>query len=94
MLLALAMLEGTPSAEALKGAGVTAASLNEAINTVRKGRVADNETAEESYEALKKYARDLTEAAATARSTRSSAATRKSAAPCRCCPAAPRTTRC
>lgn len=63
MLLALAMLEGTASAEALKGAGVTAASLNEAINTVRKGRVADNETAEESYEALKKYARDLTEAA-------------------------------
>jgi ATP-dependent Clp protease ATP-binding subunit ClpB len=63
MLLALALLEGTPSCEALKAAGVTAQSLNEAINTLRKGRVADSENAEQAYDALKKYARDLTEAA-------------------------------
>ncbi len=63
MLLALALLEGTPSAAALKSAGVTPQSLNEAINALRKGRVADSENAEQAYDALKKYARDLTEAA-------------------------------
>jgi ATP-dependent Clp protease ATP-binding subunit ClpB len=39
------------------------AKLNAAINDVRKGRTADTATAEEGYDALKKYARDLTEAA-------------------------------
>ncbi len=49
--------------KALQAAGVTPASLNGAINALRKGRTADNASAENSYDALKKYARDLTEAA-------------------------------
>ena len=63
LLLALAMAAGTPAAEALKAAGVTAQSLNSAINDLRKGRKADSATAENAYDALQKYARDLTEAA-------------------------------
>ena len=63
LLLALALAEGTPSAAALKDAGVTAQALNSAINDIRKGRSADSAGAEDSYEALAKYARDLTEAA-------------------------------
>ncbi|HYI68780.1 MAG TPA: ATP-dependent chaperone ClpB [Skermanella sp.] len=63
LLLALAMAEGSPSARILKEAGVTAQSLNQAINAIRKGRTADSASAEQGYDALKKYARDLTEAA-------------------------------
>ncbi len=63
LLLALTLAEGTPSAAALKDAGVTAQALNSAINDIRKGRSADSAGAEDSYEALAKYARDLTEAA-------------------------------
>ena len=47
----------------LKDAGVSAQGLNAAINDVRKGRTADSASAEDGYDALKKYARDLTEAA-------------------------------
>mgnify|MGYP001041618859 FL=1 len=63
MLLALAMAQGTDAARILKDAGVTAQNLNTAINDLRKGRTADSATAENQYDALKKYARDLTEAA-------------------------------
>jgi ATP-dependent Clp protease ATP-binding subunit ClpB len=63
LLLALALAKGTPSAEALAAAGVTPQSLNGAIEQIRKGRKATSESAEEGYEALKKYARDLTAAA-------------------------------
>jgi len=63
LLLALTLEEGTASAKALKQAGVTASNLNEAINDLRKGRTADSAGAEGNYDALKKYARDLTEAA-------------------------------
>ena len=63
LLLALAMATGTPSADVLKDAGVSAQALNAAIDEIRKGRAADSATAEESYDALKKFARDLTEAA-------------------------------
>ncbi len=63
ILLALAMAAGTPSAEALKEAGITAQSLNTAINNLRKGRKAESASAEDTYDALKRYARDLTEAA-------------------------------
>jgi ATP-dependent Clp protease ATP-binding subunit ClpB len=63
ILLALAMAAGTPAAAILKAAGVTPQSLNRAIEEVRKGRTAQSATAEEGYEALKKYARDLTAAA-------------------------------
>jgi ATP-dependent Clp protease ATP-binding subunit ClpB len=47
----------------LAQAGVTAQALNTAINELRKGRTADNASAENAYDALKKYARDLTQAA-------------------------------
>jgi len=63
LLLALAMAQGTPAASALQAANVNPQSLNGAIEAVRKGRTADSATAENSYDALKKYARDLTEAA-------------------------------
>ena len=61
LLVALAM-EGE-TAETLKKAGITPQSLNTAINDIRKGRTADNASAEQAYDALKRYARDLTEAA-------------------------------
>jgi ATP-dependent Clp protease ATP-binding subunit ClpB len=63
LLLALAMASGTPASEALAKAGVNAQGLNAAINDLRKGRTADSASAEDSYDALKKYARDLTAAA-------------------------------
>jgi ATP-dependent Clp protease ATP-binding subunit ClpB len=63
MLLALAVEKDTEAGRILAQAGVTAQGLNTAINALRKGRTADNATAENAYDALKKYARDLTEAA-------------------------------
>ncbi|HLH10490.1 MAG TPA: ATP-dependent chaperone ClpB [Methylovirgula sp.] len=63
LLLALAMEKGTESAKILERAGVSPQVLNAAINDLRKGRTADNPTAENAYDALKKYGRDLTEAA-------------------------------
>ncbi len=63
LLLALTMAAGTDSAAALKRAGVTPQSLNAAIESLRKGRTADSASAEQGYDALKKYTRDLTEAA-------------------------------
>jgi ATP-dependent Clp protease ATP-binding subunit ClpB len=62
MLLALALASG-PAAEILKQAGVTAQNLNKAISDIRKGRTADTASAEQAYEALKKYTRDFTEEA-------------------------------
>ena len=62
-LLALTMAAGTPSAKILKDAGVTPQGLNAAINDLRKGRSADSPTAENAYDALAKYARDLTQEA-------------------------------
>jgi ATP-dependent Clp protease ATP-binding subunit ClpB len=60
MLLALAMAKETPSGKALAAAGVTPQNFNAAIEQVRKGRTADSASAEDSYDALRKYARDLT----------------------------------
>ena len=60
LLLAIAGLAGDPAADALKAAGVTAKGLESAIAQLRQGRTADSQNAEEGYEALKKYARDLT----------------------------------
>ncbi len=62
LLQALAV-EPSEAANVLKKAGVTAQGLNQAINAIRKGRTADSASAEQGYDALKKYARDLTEAA-------------------------------
>ena len=63
LLLAIIVEGKSEAAKALKQAGVSAANLNTAINDLRKGRVADSASAENSYDALKKYARDLTEVA-------------------------------
>ncbi len=60
LLQAIAM-ENSDAAKALKAANVTPQGLNQAINDIRKGRTADSASAEQSYDALKKYARDLTE---------------------------------
>ncbi|MDO8352114.1 MAG: Clp protease N-terminal domain-containing protein, partial [Aestuariivirga sp.] len=62
LLQALA-IETSEASKILKTAGVTAQKLNQAIDAVRKGRTADTASAEQGYDALKKYARDLTEAA-------------------------------
>ena len=62
ILMALAMVPGAAK-QALDAGAVTAQKLNAAINDIRKGRTADTASAEEGYDALKKYARDLTEAA-------------------------------
>ncbi len=64
LLLALAADTATEAGKALRDAGVTAQGLNTAINDIRKGRTADTATAEEGYDALKRYSRDLTQAAA------------------------------
>ena len=63
MLLALAMDKGTEASKILANAGVTPQTLNAAIEDLRKGRTADNASAENAYDALKKYTRDLTDAA-------------------------------
>ena len=63
LLLALAMAAGTSAADALKQAGVTPQNLSVAIEALRKCRTADSASAEEGYDALKKYTRDLTEGA-------------------------------
>lgn len=63
VLLALAMPNAGEAARALKEAGVTPQTLSGAVAQLRKGRTADSATAENAYEALKKYARDLTDAA-------------------------------
>jgi ATP-dependent Clp protease ATP-binding subunit ClpB len=62
MLTALAVVT-SPARDALEAGAVNAQSLNAAINDLRKGRTADSAGAEDSYDALKKYARDLTAAA-------------------------------
>ena len=62
ILTALAVVR-SKAKDALDAGAVTAQALNAAINDVRKGRTADTASAEEGYDALKKYARDLTEAA-------------------------------
>ncbi len=63
LLLALTLEKGTEAGKILQRAGVTPQVLNAAIEDLRKGRTADNATAENAYDALKKYSRDLTEAA-------------------------------
>ena len=62
ILTALGMVK-SPAKDALEAGAVSPQKLNEAINDLRKGRTADTESAEEGYDALRKYARDLTEAA-------------------------------
>ncbi|MGF1463593.1 MAG: ATP-dependent chaperone ClpB [Maricaulaceae bacterium] len=63
LLQALSIVNDTNAFDALSAVGVTPQSLNDAINALRKGRTADSASAEQAYDALKKYARDLTQAA-------------------------------
>jgi len=63
LLLAMVLGATTPVGKAFADAGVKAEALNAAINELRRGRTADSAGAEDSFEALKKYARDLTEVA-------------------------------
>ena len=63
LLLAATLASGTATQRVLAASGVTAQGLNRAINELRKGHTATSATAESGYDALKKYARDLTAAA-------------------------------
>ena len=63
LLLALTLASDTPAGKALASGRITAQNLNAAIENVRQGRKAESATAEEGYDALKKYSRDLTAAA-------------------------------
>src|ERR687891_2430544 len=63
LLLALVLAKTTDAGKALADAGLKAEALNAAINELRGGRTADTQSAEDRYDALKKFARDLTEAA-------------------------------
>jgi len=67
LLLALVLAQDTEAARILKEAGVTPQGLNRAIKELRRGKRADSAHAEDSYDALEKYARDLTAAAAEGR---------------------------
>ncbi|MGQ3121845.1 MAG: ATP-dependent chaperone ClpB [Aliihoeflea sp.] len=60
LLTAMAMEKSAKTADILAKAGVTPVALNQVINDIRKGRTADSASAEQAYDALKKYARDLT----------------------------------
>ena len=62
-LLAAIAKEGGQAADALKKAGASAKGIDDAAKGIRKGKTADSANAEEGYEALKRYARDLTQAA-------------------------------
>ncbi|MBX9858557.1 MAG: ATP-dependent chaperone ClpB [Sphingomonas sp.] len=63
LLLGLVLSPTTAAGKALAAAGVKAEALNAAINELRGGRTADSAGAENQYDALKKFARDLTQAA-------------------------------
>ena len=63
LLQGLSLVKGQKAEEILTQAGVTPQALNTAVNDLRQGRTADTQSAEDTYEALKKYARDLTEVA-------------------------------
>ncbi len=63
LLVALALTPDAAASKILKDAGATPQKINAAINDLRKGRTADTASAEQGYDALKRYARDLTEAA-------------------------------
>lgn len=62
LLVALAASD-SPAGRILKSAGADAQRLEAAVSDIRKGRKVDSQNAEEKFDALKKYARDITEAA-------------------------------
>ena len=63
LLVGIALATTTAAGQALKAAGATPSALNTAIEELRKGRTADSASAEQAYDAMKRYARDLTQAA-------------------------------
>ncbi len=63
LLLAVALEKDSEAGKILAQAGVTPQNLNAAVEALRKGRTADSTSAESAYDALKKYARDLTQQA-------------------------------
>jgi len=63
LLLALSLEKDSEASKILAQSGVTPQNLNAAIEALRKGRTADSSSAENAYDALKKYSRDLTQAA-------------------------------
>ncbi|TNE57032.1 MAG: ATP-dependent chaperone ClpB, partial [Alphaproteobacteria bacterium] len=63
VLLGLALEKSSATGKILAEAGLTPQALNQAINEIRKGRTADSASAEDTFDALKRYAVDLTEAA-------------------------------
>lgn len=63
LLQALSVTAGNDAYDILLSSGVNAAKLNQAINEYRKGRLADSETAEDNFEALKKFTIDITQKA-------------------------------
>ena len=63
LLLAMLLAKGTEVATALAKSGVTPQALNTAIEKLRAGRTADSQTSEDRYDALKRFSRDLTQAA-------------------------------
>src|ERR1700752_987384 len=65
LLLGLSLEKDSEASKILSKGGITPHNLNAAINDLRKGRTADSASAENAYDALKKYTRDLTEAART-----------------------------
>ncbi|MDT7952970.1 MAG: ATP-dependent chaperone ClpB [Acetobacteraceae bacterium] len=60
-LLVAIVTSDTPAARALRDAGATPPALEKAVTDIRKGRVVDSAAAEANFDALKKYARDVTE---------------------------------
>ena len=94
LLLALVMEPSTDAGRALNEAGVNPTTLNRAVDDLRKGRTADSASAEQGFDALKRYARDLTAAAAEGKVDPVIGRDEEIAAPSRCCPAGPRTTPC
>ncbi|AHF85815.1 ATPase AAA [Rhizobium leguminosarum bv. trifolii WSM1689] len=60
LLQALAIESSASTFSTLKNSGVTAQGLNQVINDIRKGRTADSSNAEQGFDSLKKFARDLT----------------------------------
>jgi ATP-dependent Clp protease ATP-binding subunit ClpB len=63
LLLAIAMEKSSEAGKIVAAVGATPQAINAAIEAIRKGRTADSASAENQYDALKKYARDLTDAA-------------------------------
>jgi ATP-dependent Clp protease ATP-binding subunit ClpB len=90
LFLALSMVE--PTKGLFTKIGITPEALNQAIQALRKGRKADSASSEDTYDALNRYARDLTQAAREVKLTRSSGVMKKFAAPSRCSAAARKTT--